>query len=712
MTSLTAEAVEQRLAALEQHLALVAQEFADYRQAYSPEITNGLRSELEALRTRLESTGPRRFRLVDPKNMTPEVFGDSGNWQVWSHKAKAYIGMLSATLPLDLTAMEALEEPVTESQLSAANISPEHELELARFLLLQTAGVPHQIVKGAQAEKVSALETWRRLAFRYDPKGLGSDLLELQELTAPERIRAKTLEGLSAAIQSWEALERRHSERQGLVLPEKVRIAILLKLAPADLARELCRQTTKWKSYSQLKDHLHSLQHCRAASGQSFVGNLDPEEVVTDDGDILRLERRDGRTTAVKTGRQATGPTRAPNARFPRDRNSRSECFRCGRTGHIRPNCTYDTHINGGPPKELSASRKTTNNLEAAPAGNSAEPRVIGHLEINALEAADWKQLYLQQACEEADEWLRSRADDDGWDEYLKVEEERAAAAEEVAIDPWSSPAADPWIQPHNCALSEAQAPARPTYASLLFTPFDASQLNIPVHLQTPLSSLFNAENQEEPEVLDWFPERHLRDAQSQTEAPSSCSLGVQTEACLVAPDTEKFHDCLPDLSDSDLLAFDLDLTPVDRPGYEEVRVTMDSGAAEPVCNPETFPDVEVTPSPGSIAGQMYLGPGKEQIPNQGQLKPRLVLEDGGTGDFTFQAAAVRKPLMAVSSVNDKGHMVLFDLLGSYVLPASAPEVEQIRALAKKVKGRIAMHRENGIFNLKTWRKVFPRPGK
>ena len=76
--------------------------------------------------------------------------------------------------------MEALDDPITEEQLGRAEIPPEHEDQLARFLLLRAAGVPHQIVKAAQAERVSSLETWRRIAFRFDPKGLGSDLLELR----------------------------------------------------------------------------------------------------------------------------------------------------------------------------------------------------------------------------------------------------------------------------------------------------------------------------------------------------------------------------------------------------------------------------------------------------------------------------------------------------------------------------------------------------
>ena len=89
----------------------------------------------------------------------------------------------------------------------------------------------------------------------------------------------------------------------------------------------------------------------------------------------------------------------------------------------------------------------------------------------------------------------------------------------------------------------------------------------------------------------------------------------------------------------------------------------------------------------------MYVGPGSERIPNEGQFKSTVLLEDGGSGSFTFQAAQVRKPLMAASSVNDKGHLVLFDLEGSFLIPSQA-----LRELVSQAQGTVTLHRENGIF--------------
>ena len=47
---------------------------------------------------------------------------------------------------------------------------------------------------------------------------------------------------------------------------------------------------------------------------------------------------------------------------------------------------------------------------------------------------------------------------------------------------------------------------------------------------------------------------------------------------------------------------------------YDQVDITMDSWAGAPVANPKDFPGCEVTDSPGSLAGQMFVGPGGLKI--------------------------------------------------------------------------------------------------
>ena len=100
-----------------------------------------------------------------------------------------------------------------------------------------------------------------------------------------------------------------------------------------------------------------------------------------------------------------------------------------------------------------------------------------------------------------------------------------------------------------------------------------------------------------------------------------------------------------------------VELTSEEKLKYDRVEVTMDSGAGAPVANPADFPGCVVTDSPVSLAGQVYVGPGKEKDPNEGQFVAPMRFEDGRMTQSTYQAARVRKPLMAVSSVNDKGNL-------------------------------------------------------
>ena len=106
---------------------------------------------------------------------------------------------------------------------------------------------------------------------------------------------------------------------------------------------------------------------------------------------------------------------------------------------------------------------------------------------------------------------------------------------------------------------------------------------------------------------------------------------------------------------------------------------------------------------------------------NLGQVKRRLLLENGIAGQFTFQAAdGIREdgPLLAVSEVNAKGNPAWFDGEKSYILPANSKELSQLRAIIRKMEKKIPLHLKNGVFKLKAWEPnaaeaeaLFARPG-
>jgi hypothetical protein len=181
----------------------------------------------------------------------------------------------------------------------------------------------------------------------------------------------------------------------------------------------------------------------------------------------------------------------------------------------------------------------------------------------------------------------------------------------------------------------------------------------------------------------------------------------------LRARSTSDGHDEQPS-SSFDLNALkieELDLMAVDSmqvdggDGWEKIDVTVDSGAAHSVADGSLcWPSVRLDESAGSKAGSVYLGPGKERIPNRGQksLNVRTAGSDA-VRRMTFQDAPVRKPLAAVSGITDKGNVVLFDRKGSFIAPEDAPEVQTIRELIKQVKNRIELERRKGVYIMPIW---------
>ena len=143
---------------------------------------------------------------------------------------------------------------------------------------------------------------------------------------------------------------------------------------------------------------------------------------------------------------------------------------------------------------------------------------------------------------------------------------------------------------------------------------------------------------------------------------------------------------------------------------------TVDSGASQSVANKSAFPGCSLRESEGSKRGQVYRGPGKDVIPNEGEFDALAMVQSGAKAKITFQAAEVRQPLLAVSGLVDKGNLTVFDQQ-SFVIPGSAPEVEEIRRLIQKVKGKIPMYREKGVYKMRNWKlpsktQGFTMPGK
>ena len=107
----------------------------------------------------------------------------------------------------------------------------------------------------------------------------------------------------------------------------------------------------------------------------------------------------------------------------------------------------------------------------------------------------------------------------------------------------------------------------------------------------------------------------------------------------------------------------------------------MDSGAAEKVADPATFPDYALHPTDASTSGVEYVGAGGQKIPRIGMLTPQFRTENGKVLRIHFKVAKVNKSIAAVCRIVETGHRVIFDKAdgGSYIESKKTGEKTYIR---------------------------------
>ena len=229
------------------------------------------------------------------------------------------------------------------------NVTNEMDLEVQHFLISRTEGESLEVVRGAEREPV--LEQWRRLAALCDPLAAGRSLDDSRQILSPPK--AAQIDDLSHTIQACENIEQRHRERTGDQLPEDMRLAILLSMCPTDLEKVLTAQQHLFPDYAHMKAQIVTVVNSRTRGLASMMkGNLSDEDsnhhassdesVESEDGELYRLEIRNGRKVFTESRHEPSKGKGGGNGKTDRER------FRCG--CHIRADCRARTHINGEHP--------------------------------------------------------------------------------------------------------------------------------------------------------------------------------------------------------------------------------------------------------------------------------------------------------------------------------------------------------------------------
>ena len=125
---------------------------------------------------------------------------------------------------------------------------------------------------------------------------------------------------------------------------------------------------------------------------------------------------------------------------------------------------------------------------------------------------------------------------------------------------------------------------------------------------------------------------------------------------------------------------------------YYYKEVLIDSGACESVAPKRDFQDYAVSESQGQRDGTFYVSALGKEIPNEGQKVIPGLTEDKTSCSFTFQMAAVTRPILAVSRICEKGNEVEF---------AKDGKGGVIRHVASKKE--IPFVKKNGVYVLRLW---------
>ena len=123
---------------------------------------------------------------------------------------------------------------------------------------------------------------------------------------------------------------------------------------------------------------------------------------------------------------------------------------------------------------------------------------------------------------------------------------------------------------------------------------------------------------------------------------------------------------------------------------WRKISLAIDSGAAEIVIPHTLVTEYPIVETERSRSGACYASATGEPIPNLGEQKLPMAIEEGSMRAMTFQAAPVAKPLGSVKRICQAGHYVIFDEEGSYIM--------------NKVTGELNWLREqNGNYMLDVW---------
>ena len=102
-------------------------------------------------------------------------------------------------------------------------------------------------------------------------------------------------------------------------------------------------------------------------------------------------------------------------------------------------------------------------------------------------------------------------------------------------------------------------------------------------------------------------------------------------------------------------------------PGWERIRIQVDSGAIDTVTPKDTAEGVPTRTAEAATSGKGYMAANGSKIANYGEKRVVGYTDDWTGISMTMQCADVRKTLASVHRMNQGGNQVVLDGKDSYI---------------------------------------------
>ena len=324
---------------------------------------------------------PRKANFDDRKLKVEPYTGEKPTWPDFAWTIGGFVNRESAELKAAMDKTERGEEEIDRNKLVTLGITPELDGELMWLLMNHTKSesTAKNFLRANQHR--TGLEVWRRFWRDAMPKGGAQETVSIQKLMHPNK--AKNYREFQKLLLEWDTKLAEEDRRcdTGEALAPRFKAMALLWMMPSDLELEVLKKDKDTReNYDKLRAicedsifiHTSGMAPTTMVNALELGGGddeseleevfyVDPATGQTEVYMIAKKEwtqvRRRGAERTARAGQQQPPRKPAPSGGGGVAASGQTasggkpirECWRCGRTNHVKADCRAKTKVDGTP---------------------------------------------------------------------------------------------------------------------------------------------------------------------------------------------------------------------------------------------------------------------------------------------------------------------------------------------------------------------------